>query len=349
MIVTIAGPSSFLSIAVIDATLRLMREYIGDTILVASNDVAELGRHLVNRTQPHILYHCPEPTHPLMLVFKRAKIPIVIVIDDLYAHLAYEVDTAGTPWHGSFRNYMRLMCVLQPIISDPYFAILQRGQINQTFALWLEQVFGADVPTPALDRFGCTDFSLEGSNVKMFESKDLARSPDAFYASLSDSERREIELALTDYLPTLERRQIEKISWRRQLFSSTEIPFGSTDIRIDTTGKARHLVYGPYFYIPIGTWRAVMRFALENALSGCDLILDVYDIGRNEILFEGEVRTSPKQGAYACEFDFEVVDASSPMEVRVFMKSGSIEGYFVFGDVDLVRIDIVKSHIPVQN
>jgi hypothetical protein len=102
---------------------------------------------------------------------------------------------------------------------------------------------------------------------------------------------------------------------------------------IDLTGPARYIYYGPYFALPAGVWSAKISFEVQDCLSDNQVALDVV---ADQIL--AIVRTKlPAQGVYRCQIDFEIQDPSKPVEIRVQLLTGAIEGVIQLRRIELHR------------
>ena len=103
----------------------------------------------------------------------------------------------------------------------------------------------------------------------------------------------------------------------------------------DMTGPSRFLTYGPYFCLPCGRWAAEWQFTVQENHSGNVLILDIAT-GTSVVPFTAKL---PSQGVFSAEFEFPVEDARTPIEVRVALGEGAIEGRLAIGPVRLRRLE----------
>lgn len=62
--------------------------------------------------------------------------------------------------------------------------------------------------------------------------------------------------------------------WPRQVFSFGKEAFLDGEQVTDLTGRARPLVYGPYFYLPRGRWRATIDFTAEPIMRRIPLAIE---------------------------------------------------------------------------
>lgn len=94
---------------------------------------------------------------------------------------------------------------------------------------------------------------------------------------------------------------------------------------LDTTGRPRLMVSGPYLYLPPGAWRACIRFGVDAAAAKRQYRLDWGT--RTEFVSEHVTPGAP--GVYELELDFtwNQVDEA---EMRLFIMEGSFTGTLIF-------------------
>ncbi|MGV3580235.1 hypothetical protein [Brevundimonas sp.] len=129
--------------------------------------------------------------------------------------------------------------------------------------------------------------------------------------------------------------QDDVFEWSERLF--TYCPKASRDMGtsgvLDTTGRPRMLVHGPYLSLPPGLWRATMRFGVDRDAARHRYRLDWGT--RTETISEHVIPGAP--GMYELTLDFEWV-ASDAAEVRLILMEGSFMGSALFQGMTLRRI-----------
>ncbi len=103
---------------------------------------------------------------------------------------------------------------------------------------------------------------------------------------------------------------------------------------IDLTGPARFIHYGPYFALPRGRWRADLVFEVSGCLSDNQIAIDVVS---GTVLSVIKMKLPP-QGVYGCEIPFEIRVASNPVEIRLQLLTGAIEGFLALRSLNLSRV-----------
>ena len=103
---------------------------------------------------------------------------------------------------------------------------------------------------------------------------------------------------------------------------------------IDLTGPARYFFYGPYFALSAGLWSADISLEVQDCFSDNQIAVDVCAA---EILAIIKMKL-PSRGVYGCRIEFEIVDPSKPVEIRMQLLTGAIEGLIQVRGVRLQRI-----------
>lgn len=148
----------------------------------------------------------------------------------------------------------------------------------------------------------------------------------------SDFERQLIGDVSGAYRPISDGKPLSSVKWPRDLFFCATENYAVPDI-IGFIGPARILTWGPYLSLPRGFWIVQIRFEISQCYSGIRLGADV-------LINVAEVATSveidlPAVGKYSLSMTFLHRNPSWPIEVRIFLMRGAIEGCFSLGSVTL--------------
>ncbi|HTV33970.1 MAG TPA: hypothetical protein VME69_12855 [Methylocella sp.] len=92
---------------------------------------------------------------------------------------------------------------------------------------------------------------------------------------------------------------------------------------IDLLGPSRYLVYGPYMHLPAGDWRVIVVIEVSGNASGNRLFADVASAC---VPVTGVTTSLPKTGLFEFEMQFRIDDPVHPIEVRLRILEGAIEG-----------------------
>lgn len=109
----------------------------------------------------------------------------------------------------------------------------------------------------------------------------------------------------------------------------------SGDACIDLTGRARCIVHGPYVALPAGRWRAVVRFAVDEAASRHRLR---FEWGGQDHFTSFEA-IAGRPGHFQAELSHTIAQ-SSLSELRLILPESSLAGTLTFEGVDIELNDL---------
>ena len=157
----------------------------------------------------------------------------------------------------------------------------------------------------------------------------LRQAPEAWPPGRKLSEKppedQRLIMAVADaYRPIFNRRDLDLLHWPREMFLFSR-DFDAEYKAIELLGGARYIVYGPYLCLPRGAWRATVKFEVIENRSGNEMEADVA-IGA-EVVSRGRFALSAF-GVYKFSLDFVVENQNLPIEIRLQILKGAIEGDF---------------------
>ena len=127
----------------------------------------------------------------------------------------------------------------------------------------------------------------------------------------------------------------EEIVWNREFFYDGTTRTSPPPVTVDMTGPARCLFYGPYLHLPAGRWEARIFLGFSPQTTDTSLKVDLYtdDVQAN---FYSRVK---RGGIYAMPITFEVSDPRQPIQIRIFIERGEIDGQMGLGMVRLKPVE----------
>jgi hypothetical protein len=151
--------------------------------------------------------------------------------------------------------------------------------------------------------------------------------------------QEEAELVATfarDYDVILRKSKVRDVTWPRAIFLKVEPRDAPLDGPVSLLGPARFLTYGPYLHLPAGEWRATVEIEAADCYSENRLSIDVCAAG---VVIAAVTTTLPAFGVFACDMQFRLDDPMSPVESRLRLLTGAIEGQLLLRSVRFRRID----------
>ena len=121
------------------------------------------------------------------------------------------------------------------------------------------------------------------------------------------------------------------IVWPRELLLSADLLDQSAPRIVRLIGPSRNLVYGPYFYLPAGSYSGEVVLALSGRIHEMTFLLEFHAAS-----CLAQARLAPKApGAYRASLDFRHEHPREPVEMRLRSERGAIEGELAFVELRL--------------
>jgi hypothetical protein len=121
------------------------------------------------------------------------------------------------------------------------------------------------------------------------------------------------------------------IVWPRTCFYDGSRPDQAVPAEIEVAGPARTLVYGPYFYLPPGTWRITALLSFSEYACTNSYMMDVF----TDVQLAKVQLCPPDDGEWMASWMFENTHWQRQIEVRLFVERGAIEGRVALRQVNL--------------
>jgi hypothetical protein len=305
------------------------------TRVVDRNDPVESHSR---ETAPSLVYLSQFPSSSLLAKCGEGAAPILLLLDDpvdavrYLRHLsrcsvieALRLQTAATVSYAQLRGHSRVLLFHR-------LAKLPTGDIIDLILSYLGlELSGRQRDALRQNRVGSEpDAGLESSLqacVDGYERLEDAR------AQFTAKENAAIGGVLGPLIQMSFRDSAENIIWPIETFLSGDRPDTPASLVADLTGGARILYYGPYFYLPSGSWKARMTVGFSAGALRTPFSVEVYG-GR---LLAHATMVPEAKGVFHASFDFVHDDALQPVEVRVRTDRGAIEGRVALGNVEFSR------------
>ena len=178
----------------------------------------------------------------------------------------------------------------------------------------------------------------EGGETTSIADYAVRFAPDVSAAPQILDQRSPLEDDLLDFLAPFydvifHRRRLEALEWPPFALLRPDLPDRLTVGPIDLTGPARFIYYGPYFALPRGRWRADIVVEVSDCHSDNRIAIDVASGG----VLAALTAKLPPQGVFGCAIAFEIRNPSDPVEIRMQLLTGAIEGALMLRRVHLTR------------
>ncbi|MDH7794324.1 MULTISPECIES: hypothetical protein [unclassified Beijerinckia] len=156
-----------------------------------------------------------------------------------------------------------------------------------------------------------------------------------FIETLSDEDRLALESVAKGYDPLTKRHPMEAVNWTRRCFQDGDASDRQLTGPKTLNGPARILFFGPHAHLPPGRWDCEIQIELNDCRTDTMAMVDVFD---GEILGAVSLRL-PRRGTYAIDVSFEVTRTHAPLEFRMQLLKGAIEGELLLLGVKVKRAE----------
>ena len=342
MIVAILGtpsPLTYVATHILRAMVQVVR---GEHHVIGVNTVADLREAWPNKEgrMPAVVLASDMPDPELIAFLTQAKTPLFFSIEPLEIIANFMIGSRSLDPISALRVGARALSGLEGLsVHPPPSAIAFRAS-----SLPLQRMIGnilrlcgddGDPETVArvVAYLGYEDRAdlafgefLAENRTNMFPT---ANAPPTYDQQMLDA----IAVVARGYAPVAAGRALEELIWPGSCFLKADAPGVTVEEELELEGRARFLAHGPYFYLPPGLWEAEIAIEVSGSLSDNRVGFDVYSGG----VIAACTVTLPDEGAFACDMVFRVSDLTTPVEIRIQLLSGAIEGRLKLNGVRLVR------------
>lgn len=343
-LISIVGTPSPTLYATMNVVRALTQITIGDHVVVAANSRDVLRKEFpsaaARKGRPAVLFSdYPEPQ--MLATLYSVNAPLAICVDDFATVSHYSVVSRGIGGADAARfammglvNINRAMVSPPPlsvIVNDPRRTLAKLiGDLAALYHLPMEEDSLAKFLT-FIGQGGQVGITLGEYAAKTVGLADNARE---ILERRSPLENELIDFLAAQYDPIVRGRSLEKLEWPVYSLLRPEFPDRLTIGPIDLTGPARFIYYGPYFALPAGAWSAEISLEVRDCLSDNWVAIDVF-AGKSLAIVKTKL---PPRGAYGCRIRFLIEDQSQPIDIRIKLLTGAIEGVIRMHSIKLHRV-----------
>jgi hypothetical protein len=330
------------------AVHALAREAFGDYAIIATDTIEDLKQHVQSRSGTHAVLVSQFPEPKLSELILRVNVPFLLFLEDPVDAVSYLARATEQRDIGLVRAVSASLACLEPLAAASAGLTLRRNDIGQRGNI--------DLLLKTMDRHFSTDLKLEQianallhvgmapsaepplADVPKLEEAAAAviagyLTPQEVVPELSEALRETARKVLRPLEFSSRRTSGNTVFWPQEIFLSGDRLGQGLDDLVDLTGGARCLIYGPYLHLPTGRWNAKFVFSVDEDCRGQIFTLEIHAA---ELL--GKLRVCPQgTGSFEAAVPIEVVDPRAPIEIRMMMDSGAIEGRLSAWSVEWLR------------
>ncbi len=323
--------------------IDILRERFGDFHYMVANTLEQLRDGLAQRDGRHCMIFFDVPDDKICQSIVKNGIPTILVAEPVEQAVLYSMQARQLSLLEALRFVSQSASSLFPIASAETIepirlgtqaaeleSLIGRVSLSLGFSLTSQNVQNILALYGQVDGAGHRALSdiIDERVEHTIEARDAA-------ARLSNSDRDLVRNAASSYDPLMLGQAVQRITWPVAMYLNGQKPHHALSGPVELTGPARALSFGPYMHLPQGTWRADVAFTVRENYSGNILVVDV--MADNGIAVVGKCPL-PTSGTFNTQLTFEVNRPHQPVEVRIFIASGAIEGEFELVDITLVKL-----------
>jgi hypothetical protein len=292
---------------------------------VECSSVEELRAGWQERNGRAMLVTSVDPDLLLSNLLTTSGFPCVAFIDEPEIAIVTGIHSRGLP--NSLRYAAQCISAMSNVLCCEAVKVFRRDRDHRSAEELVVEILshingGApsrELTNTICQSAGCRHLTVDEAVGRVGATTDSVR---ATIQSLTDLDRLLLFKVADGYRPVLKDGGLDRIEWPRELFLTANSGWGSPE-DIDLVGGARHLAWGPYLALPTGFWRAFVEFEIIENVSGNILEADVCISQQVVAVARCEL---PPTGVFRFSLNFEVKNSRFPIEVRMTLLRGAIEG-----------------------
>jgi hypothetical protein len=282
---------------------------------------------------------CPHKEVTEMIAQVRA--PIVLVVEDFAAIFSYVRRSRNMEFAPAIRFSSQVVCALKQICRSPNIMRISPADYGRSLASFVQSLvsfYGTPCDDAQFSSIMAT-LSPNGSTIHTVYDYVSAHFPhfgdDENDAPLAPVQQSALNRLIDAYGPLISGQPLKEAVWPVSLFLKWDVQGAFIEGPIELLGPARFIICGPYLHLPEGSWRMTVQIEVEECLSDNRIGADIFS---ERILTAIEAKLPPF-GRFSFNLDFNVVNPLAPVEIRVQLLTGAIEGRLSLVDVRLTRQD----------
>ncbi len=351
-LISLIGTPSPVFYSTLSVVRALVTIAVGEHEVVCANTIADLGAQLSRLTRPLeacVILYSDYPQADILPAYTAIGSPLVICADDFLTIAHFSVVSRAYGGVDAARFASMGLVNIEPVISAPPGLCLVVNDFDarlSDFVVRLAHFYGLPLDgldlqrvLGALGQMGSGDESLYSYGARTLPAPGPAR---AILERRGPLENELIDLLAQQYGPIVAGERLERLEWPPFSLLRPDFPDRLTVGSIDLTGPARFIFYGPYFALPRGCWRADLALEVSNCLSDNQIAIDVVSGG----VLAAIKANLPPQGVFGCAIQFEIRTPTNPVEIRLQLLTGAIEGLLMLRSIHLTLIASLDGDDP---
>ena len=302
---------------------RIVETGSGPLTVISPASSEELASAMLMAEPSNILVRGHQPTASLRHILKGTSKPLLVSVDDPRRGVWDLISRNGLDPAEAIRQVASSCASLMPCIPLPGALLLHAERDWPEIAIMAKTIsdhFGAPLEPGDLNDIATQVGSHLGNDALEWEPDRLGEP----VLTLANG-------ALNAYLDYFLGSPFGQITWARELFFTDDHQPATHPV--DITGRVRALIYGPYFKLPPGKWRAEVVLGFSQEAADLNFLVDVKI--SDSVLSTTSIRPG-RQGVFTLNLSFAIdEDNEHAVEFRIMNERAAFEGRVMLGHVAL--------------
>jgi hypothetical protein len=343
MLLAVLGTPSALTSWAVNLATCLADICLGGGHFIAAASRADLASGWSARNGRAVVLHSDSPTRELMALLRQADAPVLLVHEPPGDVVGYVAASRNHDLPLCIRFASQSYATLAAIVDYDCLSHLDARHVAMPVRDAIHRIAGSffiDLDKPKFEAI-CARLGLTVAQAGTCPLIDNvmallphARRPGSFQAGSSRQDAVFVGDVLGPYADLMRGDEPSTFVWPRSIFPDWDRPGHQLCGAQDLLGPARILVAGHAMHLPFGAWVACVEIGIEDNRSGNAIRADIF--AGDECI--ASVRADlPAEGVFAFDIPFHCVEPFLPMQLRIVLESGAIEGRLLLHHVRFAR------------
>ena len=349
MVVVSFGSPSGISYAVVEVVRHLLAESVDAHAVLQVLHLEDFETQRQGDTGSGtvlVVSDCPHAD--LVARFADAGQPVLVCCDTVEVVVRYNMRSRGMAFAPALRFATQVLSALDALSGLAHVMRLTHRRDGEplravvgSIATFLGLELTADRFEAAMRRI-VEPGDAEPASFRAHVERRFPHAREAGDPVLPEREGALLEEVGRCYAPLVDGAPIATADWPAGLLLDWDHPGRFLDGPVALLGPARFVICGPYLHLPAGRWSMTVGFETRECRSDNRIEAEVFD----GAVLAAVALPLPRQGRYAVAMEFAVADPLRPLELRVRLATGAIEGSFELLRLGLVRV--AEPHARLQ-
>lgn len=338
MLIAAFGPASAFIRWCLNALNSISTVTLGEFDYISVNTMEDFKTAIAGRSSRHVLLYTNSPDQGLIEAFEKSKIPFLALEEDPADITSFIMRERQLDWKPAARLASLTFATTADLFTSPYALRIARHN-RVSVGNFIEQVaehLGLELHEDQFEEL-LRGLAPNGTATSCVEDLILEQIPHAMpigqRPEISETDRPILDMLISSMRYDKDGKIPEHFSWPAELFIGKD--GGNHLLRqpIDMTGPPRLLLYGPYLHIPFGVWEIILTLKIDENFSGNSVDIDIF----HQRVLKMETFKLPASGVMALKAKFSIEESRHPVEIRMILREGAIEGKIQIADVNIYR------------